>query len=63
MAYDFTHTFRCNERDVIRFNKWCKKANKNPYDVLRELIEGVPEGRVTIKQDEDQGRLLRELYK
>ncbi len=63
MSLDFTITIRCNEKKLNTFKSWCKKANKEYQDVLREVIESAPDGRMTIRPDKDQMKALRELYK
>lgn len=63
MSLDFTITIRCNEKKLNIFKFWCKKANKEYQDVLREVIEAGPEGRMTITPKKEQLKALKELYK
>tara|TARA_R110000796_G_scaffold251089_2_gene381675 strand:- start:312 stop:503 length:192 start_codon:yes stop_codon:yes gene_type:complete len=62
MAYDFTLTMRCDSEELSDFKHWCKKANKDHQDVLREIIQSAPEGRLKIVQSEEEKESLKEIY-
>jgi len=61
--FDTTVAFRFNKKQKENFETWCKKANKEYQDVLREVMVAGPEGRLTIKPDTKQKKALKELYK
>lgn len=55
--------FRCDHIEKKRFMDHCRLKLKRPYqDVLREIVEALPSGRVTIKPTETQKRAIKETY-
>ena len=63
MSYDFTFTVRCNAEKLEGFKTWCKKAGKEYQDLLREVMDAAPEGRLSIKPNREQKKTMEELYK
>ena len=54
--------FRVNEDILKKFEDRCKKFNRKPNDVARELIEACAEDRITIKPTEGQKAERSTLY-
>jgi len=63
MSFDMILTIRCNLDKLKLFREWCKKANIEYQDLIREVMEAAPEGRLTIKPSKAQKRALNKLYK
>jgi len=55
--------FRCSSEKKQEFFEWCKIAETTAGEMLRELIEAIPERRITIKKSEEKNKNLKELYK
>jgi hypothetical protein len=53
---------RVNGEKFKVFEKWCEDSETTTPDILREVIEAIPEGRVKIQKSEIKNQKLKELY-
>ena len=63
MSFNSTLNVRCKSDKLESFQAWCEKANIEYQDLVREIIQALPEGRVTIKPSKAKKRALSKLYK
>jgi len=63
MALEFSLKVRCVGTDYNAFRKWCETINKEPCDVIREVMKAAPEGRLNITMTKEQKKHTKELYK
>ena len=64
MNYDSRMTIRLNKKDHILFKKWCEEADVTERDIIREIIEAIPERRLKIKKTivPITNKKLKEIY-
>jgi len=61
--FDATLTIRVNKESLESFKKNCKTIHgKEHSSLIRELIDGVNDGRVKITPTEQQKQAMGELY-
>lgn len=61
--FNETIVVRCDADVALEFKTWCISMNREYQDVIRELIEAAPKGRVNIKPTQEQLKNIKELYK
>jgi len=54
MNFNFNYQLRICKKVIDAFKLRCKKLQRNPADMMREIITAFNEGRLTIKPTEEQ---------